>query len=409
MDSFKKLLLWLAVISLSLMAISGCTRKNNLTGNNWSNTSAKTFDDRFGLINGFSFPADTLRVISSSELKLITGNYQGNQAVAYMRFTGLPRQATVALVDEDSCFVNLMLVKRSPATRSDLKLRLYKINRAWSDTLSLMNNMEYIEGSEVTVPDSISLFGKEVKLKLRSEAVKNWETNADSTGWNIAVKVVDEGFVEFRAVESTVGASLKIRYKDTDDTDYQVLSTAAVVDNYSLTNIQEPATATWKLNNAKATRLFLRWTPTNSLFTDNDGNQLSAQEIKRLTVNRAIIVLHAKPNSYYTGGSSYSLFPFNLIRNNISIASPPLIADYQIINYTPYSSGALVGDSLEVDVTPLIQAFVSGEKLPLGITIQSTQERQNFGEIEFYDIGDATPAGKKPYLRISFTPPYLKQ
>ncbi|MDD2229968.1 MAG: hypothetical protein PHY48_11205, partial [Candidatus Cloacimonetes bacterium] len=139
MDSFKKLLLMLALISLSLLAISGCTRKNNLTGNNWSNVNTKTIDDPNNFVDGFSFPSDTLRVVTGSETKLLSGDCQDTQAVAYLRFTGLPRQATIDLVDLDSCYVNLMLIKRSPATATKLKLRLYKINRAWTDTLSLMD------------------------------------------------------------------------------------------------------------------------------------------------------------------------------------------------------------------------------------------------------------------------------
>lgn len=409
MDSFKRHLLRMTVISLCLLAMMGCTKKNNLTGNNWSNIHSKTVDDPIGLVDAFSFPSDTLRVISGSESKLLTGNYQGNQAVAFMRFTDVPRQANINVTEDDSCYVRLMLVKRSPVSRTPLKLRLYKVNSVWNDTLSVMSNLEYLEGSELTVPDSVSIFGKEVFLKIRGEQLKTWESGADSTGFNLAVKVVDDGYVEFRASESSVGAKLNIKYKDLDDTSFQVVTKTAARDSYTLTEVQDAVSSLWKIDNAKATRMFIKWTPTNSLFTDDDGNQLSAQEIKRLTVNRATIILHAKPGHYYTGGSSFSMFPFNLKRDNISLSSPPVVADYQIVNYTPYSTGTVSGDSLEVDVTPLVQAYISGEKLPMGMAIQSTQERQNFGSIEFYDFSVSTPVEKKPYVRISYTPPYLKQ
>ncbi|MDD2230148.1 MAG: hypothetical protein PHY48_12125, partial [Candidatus Cloacimonetes bacterium] len=327
----------------------------------------------------------------------------------YLRFTGLPRQATIDLVDLDSCYVNLMLIKRSPATATKLKLRLYKINRAWTDTLSLMDNMEYISNSETEVPDSVSIFGKEVKLKLPPDVVQNWETNADSTGFNIAVKVVANGFIEFRSAESSVGAELNLKYKKVDGTAYQVFNTTVLKDSYTITDNQELVSTAWKINNPKATRMFLKWVPNNSLFKDNDGNQMSTLDIKRLTVNRAVVVLHAKTNPYYIGGSSFSLFPFNLTREDISITSPPLIADYQVISLTPFSTGTLVGDSLEIDVTPMVQAYISGEKPANGFTIQSTQERQSYGDLEFYDFSAATPAAKKPYVRITYTPPYLKQ
>ncbi len=409
MDSFKKLGLWIAIISIGMMAISGCTKKNNLTGNNWSNANAKTIDDANGIVNGFSFPSDTLRVITGSEIKLLTGDYLGAQATAYMRFTGLQRQAFIAEADVDSCYVKLSLVKRSPVTANKLKIRLYKINSAWNDTLAQMTNLEYIAGSEAEVADSVSTYGTLIKLKLSPDMVKTWETNADSTGLNLAVKVVDNGFVEIESAEGSIPPVLNIKYKKTSESVFQVFKADAVSDNYTLSETQDVATPNWIIDNSKATRMYLKWVPVNSLFTDNDGSPLSTQEIKRLTVNRAVIVLHAKLNNYYAGISSFSMYPFNLTRNDVSITSPPLMADYEIIKYTPISSGTITGDSLEVDVTPLVQAFISGERLPLGITIQSTQERQNMGSIEFYDFSSATPANKKPYVRITYTPPFLKQ
>ncbi|PKN72937.1 MAG: hypothetical protein CVU50_05255 [Candidatus Cloacimonetes bacterium HGW-Cloacimonetes-3] len=409
MDSFKKYVLWMVVISVGLIAVSGCTKKNNLTGNNWSNANAKTIYDSNGIVNGFSFPSDTLRVITGSEVKLLTGDYQGAQATAYMRFTGMLRQSLIAEADVDSCYVKLSLVKRSPVTANKLKLQLFKINSAWNDTLAQMSNMEYIVGSEVEVADSVSIYGTLVKLKLPPEMVKTWETNADSTGLNLAVKVVDNGFVEIESAQGTIVPVLNLKYKKTLESAFEVFSTNALIDNYTLSETQDASSPNWIINNSKATRMYLKWVPTNSLFTDNDGSPLSSVDIQRLTVNRAVIVLHAKTNNYYAGVSSFSMYPFNLTRSDISITSPPLMADYEIIKYTPISSGTIVGDSLEVDVTPLVQAFVSGEKLPLGISIQSTQERQNMGFIEFYDFSAATPANKKPYLRISYTPPYLKQ
>jgi hypothetical protein len=39
--------------------------------------------------------------------------------------------------------------------------------------------------------------------------------------------------------------------------------------------------------------------------------------------------------------------------------------------------------------------------------IQSLQERQNFGYLEFYDNLSATPSDKLPYVRIIYTPPFL--
>jgi len=409
MDKIMKPAIWVLLTALMVISITGCTKKNNLTGNNFSNVSARTVVDDIGITDGFSFPADTLRAISGSELKLLSGDYQGTEAVAYLRYIGLPRQSEIDVCDADSCYVKLMLVKRSPVSRNPLKLRLYKINGVWNDTLSVMSNMQYIQGTEITVPDSISVFGKELKFALAPEVVKAWETNADSTGWNFAVKVENEGFVEIRSRESTVGAELNLRYRKVGENTFTVYNTRPIKDDYTLTGTPDIASPAWKLNNARATRMFIKWEPRNALFTDNDGTQLTDNEIKRLTINKAVIVLHAKTNIYYTAGNPYNIFAYNLIRDSISLANPPRTADYETLVYTPFSTGSVTGDSLEVDITPLVQAYVSGDRQAKGISIQSLHERQNFGEIEFYDFSCLTPTTKRPYVRITYTPPYLKQ
>ena len=86
---------------------------------------------------------------------------------------------------------------------------------------------------------------------------------------------------------------------------------------------------------------------------------------------------------------------------------PLVTGDYEIIAYTVTSTGIIKGDSLTVDVTPIIQAYTSGDKTPKGIMIQSLQERKNFGSLEFWDCNEGTLPEKKPYIKITYTPPFL--
>jgi hypothetical protein len=64
-------------------------------------------------------------------------------------------------------------------------------------------------------------------------------------------------------------------------------------------------------------------------------------------------------------------------------------------------------DSVRIDITAIIHSFTSGAKPNYGIIIKSLQEMTNFGSLEFWDF-DTAPAGKKPYVRVIYTPPYLK-
>jgi hypothetical protein len=72
MDSLRNTMLWLSLLVLALIMTTGCTKKNNLTGNNWSDTHALESNDKTGLISGYSFPAETLSKTSGSEIKLLT-------------------------------------------------------------------------------------------------------------------------------------------------------------------------------------------------------------------------------------------------------------------------------------------------------------------------------------------------
>ena len=101
MDSFKTKWCLLLLICLTVFIGSGCTKKNNLTGNNWSDTHRLTADDKTGIVMGYSFPAETLSQIKGTETKLLVANYRSATAKAYLRFTGLPDPDNIT--DLDSC------------------------------------------------------------------------------------------------------------------------------------------------------------------------------------------------------------------------------------------------------------------------------------------------------------------
>lgn len=411
MDSFKKLLPWLVLISLSIILLSGCTRKNNLTGNNWSDAYARTVVDSTGVIMGYSFPADTLKAISGSETKLLVGEHNSATAITYLRYTGLPASAVITDLEVDSCFISLNILKRSPLPRNPLKLQLYKINRAWNDTLSLINetDLELIPGAEYTVHDTIAITGRTVKIPLTVTSIYDWESEADSTGWNLAIKAVNSGWVEIASAETASGPVIQVKYKEEGDTAFSSYSSEPAKDSFTLTAPEAVISNAWKLSNLSPSRIYVNFQPNYTLFKDNSGNPLSAVDLKRLTINKASLVLYVKENNYYTGSTTFSLFPFNVVRDSISSQVPLLKSDYELLIYSSTSTGLVSGDSLEVDITPIVQAYTSGDKVPLGIMIQSMQERQNFGEIEFYDCLARTPDAKKPVVKVTYTPPFLKQ
>ena len=410
MDSFKTKWCLLLLICLTVFIGSGCTKKNNLTGNNWSDTHRLTADDKTGIVMGYSFPAETLSQIKGTETKLLVANYRSATVKAYLRFTGLPDPDNIT--DLDSCYISLKVLKRSPLSRESINLQLYKVLKALPDTLASLteSDLQIIDGATAVV-DTISTVGEVFKLNLPFSAIYNWE-EPDSTGWNLALKV-DGGWLELAAAEVSGGPTLYFKYKTSSTaTSFSTYNSLPFRDSYILEAPLATSSAAWKIDNLSSQRMFIKYAlqdSVNALFKDTEGHILTQQQVRRMTINQAQLILHVKPgtNTYYTGSSTYSLFPYNVVKADINEITPLVKADFEQILYTTTSSGLVSGDSIEVDITPIVQGYSSGDKEPYGIMIMSTQERQNFGSLEFYDNLSSTPPEKMPYIRITYTPPFL--
>ena len=111
-----------------------------------------------------------------------------------------------------------------------------------------------------------------------------------------------------------------------------------------------------------------------------------------------------KDNPYYTGSRTYKLRA-DRMNDSLDITQPVEIEDSRLATGIP-TEQLVRGDSLVVDITPIIQAYSSGDKIPYGIVIRSLQEMINYGKIEFWHFEDA-PADKRPKLRLTYTPPFL--
>jgi hypothetical protein len=145
-----------------------------------------------------------------------------------------------------------------------------------------------------------------------------WETETDSTGWNLALKI-DNGWVEIASNETVNGPKLNLRYKTSEEGTWNDVSKKPDRDTYFLEAPEGMASETWKIDNLTSTRLYIKYSlqdTLNTMFRDNEGNLLSLTELKRMTVNKAVLVLHVKPNTntYYTGSTTFSLYPFNVVK-----------------------------------------------------------------------------------------------
>lgn len=400
---------WLPLTALILlMALTACTDKTNPTGNNWSNVRPITFEDSLSFDLGFSYGATPS--VLGTETNLLCGSWQGNGAVSAMHFTAIPDSFNVPTAYVDSTYLELTLIRRSPLSRNPVKLSLYSLNQYWKDSATseiLDANMTLIT-PDFQIPDSISTSGTDIRIPIPVSFI-NGLNAADKDSVSFAVKCSTEGYVEMRSLSTGRGPLLRFKYKAiaangtvaTTDSEYKV---RAVRDSY---RIDAPASAiqtnVWEIRNLNPSRFFVRWVNNWNMFVDNSGNILTELQRKRATINKAELVFYVKQNPYYASSILYSLRADRVERDTITTAVTLADADaVSGLSNTTY----VRGDSVVVNITPILQAFSSGDKENRGVVVRSNQELTNFGILELWHFLSA-PTGKKPKLRVTYTPPYL--
>lgn len=398
-----------AVILMAMLAIlAGCTDKTNPTGNNWSNVRPITVEDSLSFDMGYSFPFNA--EVSGNETNLLCGNYDGVEVTAAAHFTALPDSFYVPTAYADSCYLQLTLVRRSPANRLPVILSVHSLDQYWQedDAGAIQDaNMSVVTAS-YTVPDTILATGTDVKIPI-SPAFLNSLNAANRDSLSLAIKCQQEGYVEMRSRSTGRGPLLRFVYKAidadgetaTDDSEYEV---RAGRDSYRVDSDASPLLPNqWLLRNISPSRMFVRWVDDWNLFKDNAGNVLDEASRKRVTINRAELVFSAKDNPYYHSSIGYSMRGDRWDGDPVTTAIE-LAEEGQATGII--TSGYIRGDSVVVKITPLVQAFVNGDKPNRGVVILSAQELQNYGILELWHFLNA-PAGKKPRLRITYTPPFL--
>jgi hypothetical protein len=408
----------------SLIMLTGCTKKDNLTGTNWADLSMQSFEDASGIITGHSFPADSLISVSTNRKNLLVGNWQGSSAKSILRFTNLPADSTLAAYHEiRELYLDLILQRSSRIERGPVTLNFYKVNSGWAaspDTLSFEDYTHIPQAT--TVIDRQITASDTVSVPLPYSLIQAWQADADSTGLNILIMADDaiDGFVEIKLSTANDGSKIRYQYKEyPSDESYKDFSRYAALNAYSFSHPEvDPSPGQWKLSNFAPQRIYVDLQPDFAMFKDQYGQSLVGDDLKRVSINSAELVLFIKddlPN--YKNTFSYNVSAF-LLKERPEAGSIIPTLDM----YTPEFISSLVSivntasDSLVVNITPIIQAYVSEKTFsddtvvePQGIVIMSNFERKDFGEVEFYHpITDAAaPAEKQAYIRVKYTPPFL--
>ena len=406
----KMRLLLVATLFLAII-LGGCINDHNPTGNNWSNVRPMSFTTPLDIVAGYSFPGSGS--IKGTETSLVCGNYNGIESVAFVRFTGLPSVGTFHIPEayQDSTYLNLVLTRKFSESRNPVEVKIYKLNQSWAaDSTNLIqdSNLSLITPQSYTITDSISSAGTQIKIPIPVAALEQWTSEADSLGLTLAIKTGENSYIEFKSRESGAGPKLHFLYRTTDENPTEKkYDQYCNKDSYRIDEETAPLiTNQWILSNIPPSRIYLYFPMNFSLFQDTEGNPLNEIQLKRTTINHAELILYVKENPYYGTSTQYRLRA-DRVNDSLDINTAITVLDEQVASGI-ITQSFIRGDSLVVNITPLIQAYTSGDKMNYGIVIRSMQELINYGKIELWHFNDSsTPAEKKPKLRVTYTPPFL--
>ncbi len=383
-----------------ILALTACTKKDNLTGDNFSDVKPQTFlYDGFDL--GFSF-GDSVKV-TGNERVLLCGHSGDVEAVTILHFNTLPKDFTIPESYQDTTWVQLSIIRKN-ATRSSTVLQLYSLEQHWLEDAAHELDLSAMEpiGNTFTIPDSIGSQGTIVKVPVPVEFL-NQLSSAQKDSVSIGIKAADGTWCEIDSRSTGKGPRLSFKYEKSGSKQIQSFDLLAAKDSYVVSGPQSPIQADkWVIDNLNPSRIYVHWLDNWSLFKDMEGNTLNEAQRKRVTINKAELIFHLKENTYYKDGVPYSFRPFLVEKDSVEVAMQLKGSD--LGGTVLPTTGFVKGDSLVVDITPILQSYTNGKKVNKGIVIKSEQEMQSFGYLELYHFTSNT---KKPKLRVIYTAPFL--
>lgn len=401
------------LLLLLVLLLTACTSRKNLTGFENSTLHPQQVVLAESLFtNTFSYQDSTH--ISGESTKLSIGTYEGAQAKALLKFYLMP-STIYEIVGQPQ----LKLTSAKKLATGAMVLHIDKVLQNWSESQANWTNaytdttwsstaFQNVSIPDFTTPATIATTGDTLKIPIPSDVVKNWSHNRVSD-FNLLLSSVSNGILEVKSSETSYGPILSFYYKKTatDTTTYHY-EAEAILDSW-ITNLPNQQTAQngfWMKNIAPG-RLFLQFDIPRSSFvySDDSTTVVSAEDMKRMTINKAELLIKVKTNPTYLSSEKLSVTAYR-VKKEIAQAGFIANTDLEYLTYTPISSDTLGGTWFSINVTPFVQAVVSQKFTNQGLVIRSTAENYDFSKVEFFDHNTSNPADR-PYLKLKYTTPYI--
>ena len=407
------------IMIISLIMIS-CTQKDNIVGSGGSGeyTPLNITINHNYFTEIYSYE-DSCAYSNSNTM--VFGKYNEESSFSLLRFTSLPDTS----FEITSVNISLEIKDRNNFDVVDnTTLKIARINdiewfenATWwvaSDSTD-WNNSEHFSETDYTdlLPEEYEVECEEdsIYITLNTNIMVDWINEDVNSG--LVIYSDTDGFMEIYASEYSNDENpiLTFEYRETQEDTLitETIETCYDCMVYEIDNNYIKFENEFKISNIQPINIYTKFDILESIFTDVlpvdfiIENADTALFLQRVTINKAELILNNDgTNSYPLGGSIY-LSPYIVTVDTINTDFPeiPLLSFEDIEDlYISSSTDTLQSEQINIDITKVIQYYISGEYDNNGIVIRSLNVNDNFIHTEF-DI--------EPEIRITFTPPYIEE
>ncbi len=427
----KEKLNGILVTLIFLAFFAGCSDTKNNVGipSNYKADTLRVYSDSL-FVYQYSLEDSVANFINST--KLIAGDYRNNNSVILMKFGVFPQDEF--LIENSGAELSLQIKQKENTDLSEIKFGLVKQNwdsyqatwlkadndnlweASWDDiTANLITDVQHT----TTVTDSTVsfIFTKETMQEIIDEWI-NYDLDNEIIpahyGFAVYLENSSDFYAEFYSRSTDKGPKLTFDYKSIEELrEDEVLSYERVAMSNTFINSKMPQND-GTLNHQL---LLANIAPTLSVIkfdTDNLKESLKNQtgkdvNIGMVTINKAELVLSLDETNSHFSEQSFGIYSYYLLEEkeyelNQEIKS----SDLGVLS--PNYLATLNSDesTVAINITSLVQAFISDIKTNNGIVLKSSKESFDNSFVRFHNQ-NAADAAKRPFLKLIYTTPILEK
>ena len=401
------------IMIISLIMIS-CTQKDNIVGTGGSGnlTPLNVTIDQNSFTEMYSYE-DSCAYSNSNTM--LVGKYEDETSYSLLRFTSLPD----SFYEISNVRISLQIKDRHNFDIVDnMTLQLANINDIewyenatwWTSSDSTdWNNGEHFSETDYTDywPGVYEIECEEDSINIifsNSSILEEWINEDVNSG--LVIYSYTDGFLELYTSEYSNDKNpiLTFEYRETaeDTLITKTIQTCYDCMIYETDNNYEKWENELKISNIQPINIYTKFDIMESIFTDVlPADYVIADDdtilfLQRITINRAELILNNDGVNTYPLDGSISLSPYFVTSDTINtdITEIPLLTNDDIDDlYISSTTDTLNSEQFIINITKVIQYYISGEYDNNGIVIKSLNVNDNFIHTEF-DL--------EPEIRITF-------